>query len=442
MYRRIAILLLLASACLAQDNVSRMEQVVQSYVDSKQFMGAALVARDGKVLLSKGYGFANLEWGVANSPASKFRLGSITKQFTAACILLLEERGKLKVDDPVKKYMTDAPAAWDKVTIFNLLTHTSGIPSFTGFPDYASTEAIATTPEKLVARFRDKPLEFQPGEKWNYSNSGYVLLGYLIEKISQQNYSEFVQENILTPLGMKDSGYDSNSAIILHRASGYAPSAKGTIHAGYIDMSIPFSAGALYSTTEDLLRWEQGLMGGKLLSAASLAKMTTPFKNDYAFGLAVHAVNGHKVIEHGGGIEGFNTDIAYYPEDKLTVVVLANLNGGVPETIANALAQVAHGEKVVLPSERKEITVSPAVLGAYVGTYQLTPDFAIVVTFEGVQLMAQATGQPKFPLFAESETKFFLKVVDAEVEFFKNEKGEVTHLILHQGGQDQKGTKK
>jgi CubicO group peptidase (beta-lactamase class C family) len=419
-----------------------MEQVVQSYVDSKQFMGAALVARDGKVLLSTGYGFANLEWGVANSPASKFRLGSITKQFTAACILLLEERGKLKVDDPVKKYMTDAPAAWDKVTIFNLLTHTSGIPSFTGFPDYASTEAIATTPEKLVARFRDKPLEFQPGEKWNYSNSGYVLLGYLIEKISQQSYSEFVQENIFTPLGMKDSGYDSNSAIILHRASGYTPSAKGTIHAGYIDMSIPFSAGSLYSTTEDLLRWEQGLMGGKLLSVASLAKMTTPFKNDYAFGLAVHAVNGHKVIEHGGGIEGFNTEIAYYPEDKLTVVVLANLNGGVPETIANALAQVAHGEKVVLPSERKEITVSPAVLGAYVGTYQLTPDFAIVVTFEGGQLMEQATGQPKFPLFAESETKFFLKVVDAEVEFFKNEKGEVTHLILHQGGQDQKGTKK
>jgi CubicO group peptidase (beta-lactamase class C family) len=338
--------------------------------------------------------------------------------------------------------MTDAPAAWDKVTIFNLLTHTSGIPSFTGFPDYASTEAIATTPEKLVARFRDKPLEFQPGEKWNYSNSGYVLLGYLIEKISQQSYSEFVQENIFTPLGMKDSGYDSNSAIILHRASGYTPSAKGTIHAGYIDMSIPFSAGSLYSTTEDLLRWEQGLMGGKLLSAASLAKMTTPFKNDYAFGLAVHAVNGHKVIEHGGGIEGFNTEIAYYPEDKLTVVVLANLNGGVPETIAKALAQVAHGEKVVLPSERKEITVSAAVLGAYVGTYQLTPDFSIVVTFEGGQLMAQATGQPKFPLFAESETKFFLKVVEAEVEFFKNEKGEVTHLILHQGGQDQKGTKK
>jgi CubicO group peptidase (beta-lactamase class C family) len=442
MLRKIAIALFLVSVCLAQDNVARMDEVVRSYADAKQFMGSVLVARDGKVILSKGYGSANLEWEVPNSPSAKFRLGSITKQFTAASILLLEERGKLNVEDPVKKYMADAPAAWDKVTIFHLLTHTSGIPSFTGFPDYASTEGIATTPEKLVARFRDKPLEFQPGEKWNYSNSGYVLLGYLIEKISQQSYSQFVQENIFNPLGMKDSGYDSNTAIIVHRASGYAPGDKGINNAGYIDMSIPLSAGGLYSTTEDLLRWEQGLMGGKLLSAASLQKMTTPFKSDYAFGLAVHTTNGHKVIEHNGGIEGFNTALAYYPEDKLTVVVLANLNGRAPDSIASNLAALAHGEKVVLPSERKEITVSPATLEKYVGTYELMPNFDIVVTLEGGQLMTQATGQSKFPLFAESETKFFLKVVDAEVEFFKNDKGQVTHLILHQGGQDVKGTKK
>jgi len=442
MFRRTAIPFLLVSICLAQDNTSRMEQVVQSYVENKQFMGSALVARDGTVLLNKGYGFANLEWEVRNSPTTRFRLGSITKQFTAACILLLEERGKLKVDDPVKKYMTDAPAAWDKVTLFNLLTHTSGIPGFTEFPDYASSEAIATTPERLVARFRDKPLEFQPGEKWNYSNSGYVLLGYLIEKISQQSYSQFVQENIFNPLGMKDSGYDSNSAIIPHRASGYTPSTKGVMNTGFIDMSIPFSAGGLYSTTEDLLRWEQGLMGGKLLSSASLQKMTTPFKNDYAFGLAVRTVNGHKLIEHGGEIEGFNTELAYYPEDRLTVVVLANLNGQAPEQIASKLAAVVHGENVVLPSERKEVTVPPAILAKYVGTYELAPGFDVVMTLEGGQLMTQATGQPKFPLFAESETTFFLKVVDAELEFLKNEKGDVTHFILHQGGRDTKGTKK
>jgi CubicO group peptidase (beta-lactamase class C family) len=442
MLRRIAIIFLLVSICPAQDNVSRMEQVVHSYLDEKKFMGSVLVARDGVVLLSRGYGSANLEWEVPNSPTTKFRLGSVTKQFTAACILLLEERGKLKVEDSVKKYMSDAPAAWDKVTIFNLLTHTSGIPSFTGFPEYASTEAIATTPEKLVARFRDKPLEFQPGEKWNYSNSGYVLLGYLIEKISRQSYSQFVQENIFNPLGMKDSGYDSNSAIILHRASGYSPGEKGVTNTGYIDMSIPFSAGGLYSTTEDLLRWEQGLMGGKLLSPTSLQKMTTPFKNDYAFGLAVHTAKGHKFIEHGGGIEGFNTDMAYYPEDELTIVVLANLNGDAPQAIASKLAAVAHGENVVLPSERKEITVPPVILAKYVGTYELMPNFDIVMTLEDGQLMTQATGQGKFPLFAESETKFFLKVVDAEVEFFSNEKGDVTHLMLHQGGKDVKGTKK
>jgi CubicO group peptidase (beta-lactamase class C family) len=433
--------LLCVSVCRAQDTV-RMEQIVQSHVTAKRFMGSVLVARSDQVLLDKGYGYANLEWQIPDSPEAKFRLGSITKQFTAASILLLEERGKLKTDDPVKKYMPDAPAAWDKITIYNLLTHTSGIPSFTGFPDYRSTEAATTTPEKLVARFRDKPLEFQPGEKWNYSNSGYVLLGYLIEKISGQSYKDFVQENIFKPLGMNDSGYDANSAIVLHRAYGYSPGPKGPENAGYIDMSIPFSAGALYSTTHDLLRWEHGLFGGKLLSATSLKKMTTPFKQDYAMGLAVRSVNGHTVIDHGGGIEGFNTELAYYPDDKLTVVVLGNLNGDAPGEIATQLAALVHGEKVVLPAERKEITVSPSILAKYVGTYELTPTFSVIITLENGQLMAEATKQPKFPLFAESETKFFLKVVDAQLEFFKNDKGEVTHLVLHQGGRDMTGTKK
>src|SRR6266699_3826297 len=175
-------------------NLARMEQVVQSFVKDKQFMGAVLVARENEVLLDKGYGFANLEWNIPDSPKTKFRLGSITKQFTAASILLLEERGKLKVEDPIKKYLPDAPAAWDKMTIFHVLTHTAGIPDFTSFPDYRSTEPFPTAPERLVARFRDKPLEFEPGQKWNYSNSGYVLLGYLIERIGGQTYEKFVQE--------------------------------------------------------------------------------------------------------------------------------------------------------------------------------------------------------------------------------------------------------
>jgi len=442
--RRIAPVVWLYCACplYAQDNATRMNQIVQSYVDGKQFMGTVLVAEGDRIILDKGYGYANLEWKIPDVPEAKLRLGSITKQFTAASILLLEERGKLSTNDPVKKYMPDAPAAWDKITIYNLLTHTSGIPSFTDFPDYRSTEATPTTPEKLVARFRDKPLDFQPGEKWKYSNSGYVLLGCLLEKISGQSYQDFVTQNIFKPLGMSDSGYDSNSAIIPHRAYGYSPSPNGIVNAGYIDMTIPFSAGALYSTTHDLLRWEQGLFGGKVLSAASLKKMTTPFKENYACGLMVHTVNGHQVIEHGGGIEGFNTDLAYYPDDRLTIVVHGNLNGSAPDEIASKLGAILHGEKVVLASERKEVMVPPAVLSTYVGTYELAPEFSIVITLESGQLMEQATNQPKFPIFAESPTEFFLKVVDAQIEFVKNDKGEVTQLILHQGGRDIKGVKK
>ena len=447
-YRRIATPFVLAIAsglgaapCVAQAPVSRMDQVVQSFVDAKQFMGSVLVAQGDKILLNKGYGFANLEWSIPDSPSTKFRLGSITKQFTAASILLLEERGKLKTDDPVKQYLPDAPAAWDKITIFNLLTHTSGIPSFTSFPDYRSTEAMPTTSEQLVARFRDKPLNFQPGESWEYSNSGYALLGYLIEKISGESYKDFVRENLFTPLGMKNSGYDLNAPIIERRAAGYAPGPEGPVNAGYIDMSIPFSAGALYSTTGDLLRWEQGLFGGKVLSPASLKKMTTPFKNDYAFGLGVRVVDGHTLIEHGGGIEGFNTQLSYYPDDKLTVIVLANLNGGAPSDIAAKLASVAHGEKVVLTSERKEINVAKDILMRYVGTYAITPTIKNVITLEDGHLMTQLTNQPKFPLFAESETTFFLKVVDAQVEFSKDDKGAFTILTIHQGGRDTKGLK-
>jgi len=436
------VLLLASQGDGAAQDVSRMDRIVQSHVDSKQFMGSVLVAQDGKVLLDKGYGSANLEWDIPDSPHTKFRLGSLTKQFTAAAILLLEERGKLKTDDLVAKYLTDAPAAWGKITIGNLLTHTSGIPNFTSFPDYATTEATPTTPEQLVARFRDKPLNFQPGEQWEYSNSGYVLLGYILEKISGQRYQDFVRDNLLAPLGMTESGYDSHAAIILHRASGYAPGANGPVNAGYIDMSIPFSAGALYSTTEDLLRWEQGLFGGKVLSAASLKKMTTPFKNDYAYGLGVRTAHGYTVIEHGGGIEGFNTQLAYDPDRKLAVIVLGNLNGGAPGEIANELMSLLHGEKVVLPSERKEITVSTDVLRRYVGTYQLTPTFSIVITLEGNRLMSQGTNQLALPLFPESETSFFLKAVDAQIEFAKNDKGEVTALTLRQGGNEMRAVKR
>ena len=333
---------LIASAIAAPDDVARMRQMIETKVSSGEFMGAVLVAQHGRILLSQGYGFANLEWRVPNTPRTRFRIASVSKQFTAAAILLLEERGKLKTSDPVGKYLADAPPAWSKITLFHLLTHTSGLANFTDFPDYARTETMPARPQELVDKFRDKPLEFEPGARWKYSNSGYVLLGCVIEKLSGGSYADFIRENIFAPLGMHHSGYDSNGAIIPQRASGYSPGAAGPVNAGYIDMRVPFAAGGLYSTTEDLLRWEQALFGGRILSRTSLEKMTTPFKNGYAFGLVVAQETGHKTIEHGGGIEGFNSALVYYPQNDVVVVVLANLNGHSGD-LAKGLGAIAQG---------------------------------------------------------------------------------------------------
>ena len=435
--RRAIVLTFVATSCFAQDP-ARMDEVVQSSVRDKTFMGTVLVARGGDVILSKGYGSANLEWNIPNTTVTKFRLGSLTKQFTAASILLLVERGKLTLEDPIRKYMPDAPAAWDKITIFNLLTHTSGIPNFTSLPEYKSLQLVEAPVAKTIATVRDKPLDFPPGEKMSYSNSGYLVLGYVIERVTGGSYEQFVTDNIFTPLGMKDSGYDSNTAIIPRRAAGYTPSAAGPVNAGYIHMSIPHAAGALYSTTEDLLRWEQSLFGGKLISAASLAKMTTPFKNDYAFGLTVQTVSGRKVIHHGGGIDGFNTFLAYYPDTKVTVAVLANINGQAPGQIAAKLGDLAHGGTVQTTSERKEIALPAATLSKYVGTYELGPGINMMIRLVGDHLTTQLTGQQQIRMFAESETKFFLKVVDAQVEFFDDASGAVSHAVMYQNGRERK----
>ena len=443
MIPRLMTAFLLAGSCLAQniaDNIGvRMDQIVQSYTANKQFMGTVLVARGDEVLLSKGYGSANLEWGIPNAPSTKFRLASVSKQFTAAAILLLEEQGKLKVEDPVKKHLPDAPAAWDTITIFNLLTHTSGITNESG---QLPTTPFASTAAN-VARFRDKPLDFAPGERFNYSNNGYILLGFLIERISGRSYEAFLRDNIFAPLGMKDSGYDSNSDVILRRAAGYSSDPlKDAVNANYIHMSIPHGAGALYSTTEDLLRWERGLFGGKLLTAASLQKMTTPFKNGYAFGLGVGTANGRMSISHNGAIQGFNTLLTYYPESKTTVVVLSNLVGSALGPISTRLTALAHGETITLQSERQEITLAPEALGRYEGTYRMAGGAEMLITVDNNRLLGKLGNQSAMPMFPESETMFFLKAVDAQIEFPNAAgPGNLSQLILHQNGRNVTGTR-
>ena len=413
-----------------------MDEVVRASFEADEFTGAVLVARDGEVLLDRGYGFANREWSVPNDGDTKFRLGSVTKQFTAVAIMLLNERGLVDLDAPVKTYLPDAPAAWDGVTVRHLLTHTAGVPNFTDFDDYGASKTLPATIDSLIGRFRDRPLDFQPGEGWSYSNSGYILLTAIVEKASGKSYAEFVAETLFQPLGMADSGYDSHAAVLPRRASGYAPTARGIVNADYIDMSIPQGAGALYSTTRDLLKWEQGLFGGRLLTPASLALLTTPVRNQYAFGLAVTQAGGNTTIAHSGGIEGFNTHMAWDPDRRMTVIVLGNLNGPGSDQVAGSLMALARGETVTLASERQAVAVAPEVLRSYEGVYELAPTFAITISVVDGKLMAQATGQDAFELHPESENRFFLTVVDAQITFTRDDAGAVDGLILHQGGRD------
>lgn len=431
--------LLMSLNAAAQDLAPKFDEYMTALTRQNRFCGAVLIAREGKVVFSKGYGLANYDHDIANMPKTKFRIGSVTKQFTAAATLLLQERGKLNVQDGVCKYVDACPDAWKEVTIHHLLTHTSGIPSFTNMPEYAKTHTQPSTMTELLARFRDKPLEFKPGEKFKYNNSGYVLLGHLVEKISGLSYERFLQENILTPLKMTATGYDLDSRVIKGRATGYSSLGEKVAVAPFVHMSIPHGAGALYSTVEDLFTWNEALFNDKLLTAASRQAMMTVYKDGYAYGLGINQKFNRQQISHGGGIEGFTCMLARFPAEKLTVVVLRNVDAVQPPPgkVAEDLAAIALGEKYEMPGVRKEIKVDAKVLAAYVGEYQLAPNFIITITQEGDQLYAQATGQPRFELFAESATEFFLKVVDAQTTFVRDDKGQVTHLILHQGGDKQ-----
>lgn len=347
-------------------DLQRMDEVVRYYADdpNSAFMGAVLVARGTQVLFAKGYGMANLEWNVPNTSTTKFEIASVTKQFTATAILLLEERGRLRVTDPIKSFLPDAPSAWDPITFHHLLSHTSGLAS--GPPPDPATRALPTRPEKLIERFRNLPLQSKPGAKYSYSNAGYQLLAYLIERASGQPYEDFLRENIFEPLGMKDSISATQAPIISSRAAGYINNPGGSSSTGRALLNAPFfdqtnvmGAGSLYSTTADLHRWTTALFGGKLLRPASLTKMTTPLDSGYAYGLTVGSSNGRRRFSHGGSATGFSAYLTYYPDSQVTIVVLANarppvVRGEQPAVgvVSDWLGTLAHGGTVSLPTRR------------------------------------------------------------------------------------------
>lgn len=397
----------------------RMMQVVQNYVDNKSFMGDVLVAEGDHIILKAASGYADLDWSIPNTLDTKFRIGSLTKQFTAASILLLQERGKLSVNEPIKTYLPDLPDAWRKVTVDNLLTHTSGIPNFTGAPGFNVYERQSHNPEESVALVRDRPLDFEPGTRFYYSNTNYLLLGEIIEHVSGMPYASFLRQNIFIPVGMTETGVDVDSAILPKRAQGYASAQEGFRRADAISMTVPFSAGFLYSTVGDLLTWEHALFAGKVITAMSLHSMTTAKLGEYGMGLFIRTADGHQIITHDGTIEGFESSLTYYPEEQLTIVVLGNVRTDAPQRISAQLGKVAFGEKVVLNSDRKVVEVDPSILGEYVGHYS-APPFSTTLSMESGHLIATAPNGRKYILYAQSSSFFFLKEIDVQIEFVRD----------------------
>lgn len=318
--------------------------------ESGAFMGAALVAKGESVILDQAWGEANLEWEIANTTDTKFRIGSITKQFTAVSILLLQEQGKLGLDDPLSQHYPDAPGAWSAITLRHLMRHTAGVPNVTSLPEFAQVSRTPISQDDLIALFKDRPLDFEPGSKWAYSNSGYLLLARVIENVSGVTYGEFLKANIFEPIGMDNTAVDVTARIVPKRAAGYSPSQSGVVNAAYVDMGIPKGGGSLYSTTTDLLKWQRALFGGRILSPESLEEYTTPTPLpaigdfQYAHGVIIAKSERGTAYWHGGGIEGFNAWLGHDPDRDITVVVLANLNGGSANKLGMQLLEQARGE--------------------------------------------------------------------------------------------------
>ncbi|WP_324025293.1 serine hydrolase [Maribacter sp. BPC-D8] len=569
----IFVILFSGTVTYGQTKSEQIDELLKEYLAYTKFNGSALVAKDGKVIFKKGYGMANMEWDIPNSPNTKHRLGSVTKQFTAMLILQLAAEGKLDLQAPITTYLPEySKENGDKITSHHLLTHTSGIPNYTAFPDFfKNVSRNPYTPEEFTETFQDMELEFMPGEMFNYSNSGYFLLGVLIEKLSGKTYEEMLDEKIFSPIGMKESGFDHYSDILKNRATGYENSGNGFINSPYLDMSIPYAAGSIYSTVEDLYLWDQALYTNKLLSQKYMDMYFKPHipafgSFHYAYGWMVgnealgNTTDSIAVITHGGGINGFNTQISRQLSDKSLIVLLNNTGGAplgkitqsilgiindksydLPKTpLASKLLEVietkgidagvayfkknkdnndfdvnenemnqtgyqllgsdktkeaiqvfklivetypkspnaydSYAEALMISGDNegaienytktvemnpgnqnaidmltklgvdtsnltKEFEVPEALLESYIGVYELMPTFKITITKEGNQLKAQATGQPMLDILAKSNDTFYLKEVAAQIQFIKDNNGNIESLTLFQNGQELNGKK-
>ncbi len=565
----IVFILLVSSISLPQSKTDKIDNLINRYLEYRLFNGSVLVADNGEVIFKKGYGLANMEWNIPNSYDTKFRLGSITKQFTSMLIMQLVEKNNIKLEDKITDYLTYyRKDIGDKVTIEMLLTHTSGIPSYTNQPDFfEKTSKKYYAPDDFIKEYCSGDLEFEPGTKFNYNNSGYFILGGIIEHVTEKTYEEALFENIINPLGLSETGYDNFESIISKRAAGYEKAGSGYSIAPYLDMALPYAAGSLYATVEDLYKWDLALLNNKLLPKKymdDIFKGRVDARNSqYAYGWFIDTLSLDEqrfvVYNHGGGINGFNTINYIVPEKGQVVILFSNAGGAPLNNITNAIINILNDQEYKFPAKPlvgqlnqtiekegvaeainqfnklksdkelysynegelnqlgysylrankieeaieifklniqeypkswnvydsyaealmvkgenegsienykkslelnpnnkygieqlkklgveykvAEIVVENSTLIKYAGEYQLFPEFIIAIRVDGNRIFAQATGQSELELFPLSETKFYDKVVNAQMEFFADDKGEISKLILYQNNREMPGKK-
>ncbi|MFI8714738.1 serine hydrolase [Brevibacillus brevis] len=408
--------------------VKKVDAYLKQLTSVERFSGSVLIAKKGKVLIEKGYGWADKKKGIINTAETKYNIASLTKQFTSFAVMKLQAEQKLSVQDPISKYIPDYPNG-DKITIHHLLSLTSGIPDYITPEFFQSQASKITNAEQLVTLFKNKPLQFSPGEKYDYSNANYTLLGYLIEKISGKSYGDYIKEYIFDPAGMTNSGYNASFASLPNSAIGniYGEESLIPIHDPYIHAA--YAAGGLYSTVRDLYLWDRILLTDKLLNKNDFSQVFVPVKDGYGYGWEIVTTGKRKIIWHNGSNpRGYTASLSRFPDDDVTIIFMNNIRGIDEKKIRNNLTSIVFGEPFAAPKIYKEVKVNPKIFDSYLGKYELMPGGILEITKKDNKLFAQFTGQEKFRIYPLSTTSYFYKNIEDRINFVDIRKGKAYRI--------------
>jgi CubicO group peptidase (beta-lactamase class C family) len=442
----IATLCLCATVAGAQNPKEKLARLMDYYAQEENFNGSVLIAKKGTILLEKGYGYANIETKAPNTAATIYELGSNTKQFTGEVIVQLDSKGRLGIEDKVSKYIPGIPNG-DRITLKELLTHTSGLYNYTKEDELRITHPDRPVyKEQILDIIKTHPTEFEPGTKFEYSNSNYYLLGCVIEKITGFRYETQVRRHIFEPCGMNHSGFDFTHLRDADKATGYYYiNPDKVMEAPITDSSVSYAAGGMFTTVGDMYRWHQSLEHYKLLPKDWQGLSYRANKEHYAMGWQIEKIAGHEFFDHSGSITGFSSYVMRQEGDDIFVVILQNnmKPGTSNETIGKNIAECLYNPGYKLPLDKPLTIVKPETLQSYAGDYDINSDFSVKVTLNGSQLSAQATGQSKVKLRPETQTLFRAEGVEATtIEFVKDKSGAVTEITVHQHGTDVTGTRR